>query len=233
MSISRLDGPEDRRVVCTDWLVHMTTTKAIEPAAKARGGRSTREAILAAATRLIYVHGYNHTTLDDILRESGVGKGNFYYHFKIKEDLGYAILDEIVASFLERTLDPCFSDPTARPLTQIRCFLDRVLEAQRARNCVGGCPLGNLVAELSDVHEGFRRRLAGVFATWQARLTDALEVARRCGQVGEACRPDAVARFLVASLEGAILLTKLTKDIGSMEQCVTELGRYLSLYEVA
>ena len=107
-----------------------------------------------------------------------------------------------------------------------------MLESQRARNCVGGCPLGNLVAELSDVHEGFRRRLAGVFATWQTRLTDALEAARRCGQVGDACRPDAVAHFLVASLEGAILLTKLTKDISVMEQCVTELGRYLSLYEV-
>ena len=210
----------------------MTTTKTIEPAAKTRDGRSTREAILAAATRLIHVHGYNHTTLDDILRESGVGKGNFYYHFKSKEDLGYAILDEIVAAFLQRTLDPCFSDSTARPLAQIRCFLDRVLESQRARNGVGGCPLGNLVAELSDVHEGFRRRLAGVFGIWQTRLTDALEAARRCGQVGDACRPDAVAHFLVASLEGAILLTKLTKDISVMEQCVAELGRYLSLYEV-
>ncbi len=210
----------------------MATIKTSEQGAKARDGRSTRDVVLAAATRLIHVHGYNHTTLGDILRESGVGKGNFYYHFKSKEDLGYAILDQIVGSFLERTLDPCFSDPTARPVGQIRCFLDRVLETQRARNCVGGCPLGNLAAELSDVHEGFRTRLAQVFAAWQTRLTDALEAARRCGQVGEACRPDAVAHFLVASLEGAILLTKLTKDITVMEECVTELKRYLSLYEV-
>jgi TetR/AcrR family transcriptional repressor of nem operon len=212
----------------------MTTTAktAAEPGARTRHGRSTREAILAAATRLIHVHGYNHTTLDDVLRESGVGKGNFYYHFKSKEELGYAILDQIIASFLERTLDPCFSDATARPLAQIRCFLERVLEAQRARNCVGGCPLGNLAAELSDVHEGFRTRLAGVFGAWQTRLTGALDTARRRGEVVEACRPDAVAHFLVASLEGAILLTKLTKDISVMEQCVTELGRYLSLYEL-
>lgn len=210
----------------------MTTAKTIEPATKGREGRSTREVILDVAARLIHVHGYNHTTLDDILRESGVSKGNFYYHFKSKEDLGYAILDELVASFLGRTLDPCFSDPSARPLAQIRCFLDGVLETQRASNCVGGCPLGNLVAELSDVHEGFRTRLARVFEAWQARLTDALEAARRCGDVGEACRPEAVAPFLVASLEGAILLTKLTKDIAVMERCVVELGRYLSLYEL-
>ena len=47
------------------------------------------------------------------------------------------------------------------------------------------------------------------------------------------CRPEAVAHFLVAALEGAMLMTKLTKDIGVMEQCVREMKRYLALYEVA
>ena len=207
------------------------TTKTAAHGARVRDGRSTREAILEAAGRLIHVHGYKATSLDDVLRESGVGKGNFYYHFRSKEELGHAILDQLVASFLERTLEPCFSDPAVPPLAQIRCFLDRVLEAQRARNCVGGCPLGNLVAELSDVHEGFRARLASVFAAWRERLTRALREARRRGDVGPDCRPEAVAQFLVAALEGAILMTKLSKDIADMEQCVVELGRYLSLYE--
>jgi len=206
-------------------------TKTTENGGRTRDGRSTREAILEAASRLIHVHGYNHTSLDDVLRESGVGKGNFYYHFKSKEDLGYAILDQIIGSFLDRTLEPCFSDPEGRALTQIRCFLDRVLETQRERNCVGGCPLGNLAAELSDVHEGFRARLASVFAAWRERLTLALSTAQRRGTVDATCRPDAVAGFLIASLEGAILLTKLTKDIAVMEQCVAETKRYLSLFE--
>jgi len=207
------------------------TTKTTESGTKTREGRSTREAILEAASRLIHVHGYNHTSLDDVLRESNVGKGNFYYHFKSKEELGYAILDQIIGSFLERTLEPCFSDPQGRALTQIRCFLDRVLEMQRERNCVGGCPLGNLALELSDVHEGFRGRLASVFAAWRERLTLALRTAQGQGAVGSECRPEAVADFLVASLEGAILLTKLTKNIAVMEQCVVEMKRYLSLFE--
>jgi TetR/AcrR family transcriptional repressor of nem operon len=179
----------------------------------------------------MHVHGYHATSLDDVLRESGVGKGNFYHYFKSKEDLGYAILDRIVDSFLERTLEPCFSDPAVRPLSQIRCFLGRVLETQRERNCVGGCPLGNLASELSDVHEGFRTRLAVVFSAWRERLTLALADAQARGDVGPDCQPATVAQFLVASLEGAILMTKLTKDISVMEQCVTELGRYLGFYE--
>jgi TetR/AcrR family transcriptional repressor of nem operon len=198
-----------------------------------RDGRSTREAVLAAATRLMGVHGYRNTSLDDVLRESGVGKGNFYHYFRSKEELGYAILDQFIEAFLDRTLQPCFSGDSARPLQQIRCFLDRVREIQRERNCVGGCPLGNLAAELSDLHEGFRTRLNGVFSAWRDRLTGALRQAQERGHLRPECRPEAVAHFLVAALEGAMLMTKLAKDIAVMEQCVGEMKRYLALNEVA
>src|SRR6266581_3293707 len=99
------------------------TTKTTEHG-KVREGRSTREAILEAASRLIHVPGYHHTSLGDVLRESGVGKGNFYYYCKSKEDLGYAIREQIIGSFLGRTREPCFADPEGPALGQIRCFLD-------------------------------------------------------------------------------------------------------------
>jgi TetR/AcrR family transcriptional repressor of nem operon len=210
----------------------MLDAKAHAVPARIRDGRSTREAILDAATRLMHVRGYQNTSLDDVLRESGVGKGNFYYHFRSKEDLGYAILDQLVAGFLERTLEPCFSDASAPHLTQIRCFLDRVLDAQRQRKCVGGCAMGNLASELSDVHEGFRERLASVFHAWRTRLTLVLHEAQERGEVVESCQPESISHFLVAALEGAILLSKVSKDIAVMEQCVMELKRYLTLYEV-
>ena len=208
------------------------TTKTLPASVKPRDGKSTREAVLEAATRLMHVRGYQHTSLDDVLRESGVGKGNFYYHFRSKEYLGYAILDQLVALFLERTLEPCFSGAEVPRLTQIRCFLDRVLEAQRQRKCIGGCAMGNLASELSDVHEGFRERLASVFTAWRERLTVALREAQQRGEVVETCQPESIGHLLVAGLEGAILLSKVSKDIGVMEQCVTELKRYLTLYEV-
>jgi TetR/AcrR family transcriptional repressor of nem operon len=199
---------------------------------RVRDGRSTREGILKAATRLMHVRGYQNTSLDDVLRESGVGKGNFYYHFRSKEDLGYALLDQLVAGFLERTLEPCFPDTDTPRLAQIRCFLDRVLEAQRQRKCIGGCAMGNLASELSDVHEGFRARLASVFIAWRDRLTLALREAQQRGEVVEACQPESIGHLLVAGLEGALLLSKVSRDIGVMEQCVVELKRYLTLYEV-
>ena len=153
--------------------------------------------------------------------------------FRSKEELGHAILDQIIQEFIEDTLDPCFSEGTGDPLRQVGCFLESIVEIHRRANCVGGCPLGNLASELSDVHEGFRARLEEVFAAWRERLTQALADAKAAGAIVADCAPEAVAQFIVASLEGGILLAKLTKDITVLEQCVTEIFRYLKTYEAA
>lgn len=195
--------------------------------------RTTKDQILDVASRLISVKGYHSTSLDDVLRESGVGKGNFYHYFKSKEELGYAILDGIVEGFFTRILEPSFRDPSESPLEQINRFLDGLLEAQRQRNCVGGCPIGNLASELSDVHEGFRQRLSQIFTLWKEKLTEALEQAQVRGELSPRAEPSRVAQFVVAALEGAILMTKVTKDIRVMEQCVAELKAHLDIYSTS
>jgi TetR/AcrR family transcriptional repressor of nem operon len=189
-----------------------------------------REQILDAAMRLMMVRGYHRTGLGDILRESGTGKGNFYHHFHSKEELGYTILDRIVGEFTAATLDPVFGDDGRPPVAQVEAFLDAIVAMQRARNCVGGCPLGNLAMELADAHEGFRRRLTGAFDEWQRRVAAALARATAEGELAPDADPGRLAAFLVAGLEGAILLTKVEKDIGVMEACVGELRRHLAFY---
>jgi TetR/AcrR family transcriptional repressor of nem operon len=200
------------------------------PETRRAKGAATRDQILNAAARLMHVQGYQSTSLDDVLRESGVGKGNFYYYFKSKEDLGYAIIDRTTRGFVERTLGPAFADVEADPIAQIHGFLDRVLDSQRQHNCVWGCAMGNLASELSDVHEGFRRRLAEVFDMWRIHLAEALVRGQARGRLRADADPSRIAQFLVAGLEGAILLSKVTKDITIMERCVEELKRHLTLY---
>jgi AcrR family transcriptional regulator len=55
-----------------------------------------RGAILDAAERLLARHGYRKTTMDDIAREVGIGKGTTYLHFGSKEDVFLATIDRIV-----------------------------------------------------------------------------------------------------------------------------------------
>jgi tetracycline repressor-like protein len=64
------------------------------------------------------------------------------------------------------------------------------------------------------------------------RITAALRDAQARGEVMTACEPEVVAHFLVASLEGAVFVSEVTDDATVVEQCVSELERYLALYEV-
>ena len=53
----------------------------------------SKERLLASARELIHENGFQQTSVDEILKKSGVTKSNFYYHFKSKEELGLIILE--------------------------------------------------------------------------------------------------------------------------------------------
>jgi TetR/AcrR family transcriptional repressor of nem operon len=64
-----------------------------------------------------------------------------------------------------------------------------------------------------------RRTLAHAFSTWEARVEDLLESGRRCGVLRSTIQPKAVARFVVATLEGGILLSKVRRDVRALRNC--------------
>lgn len=54
---------------------------------KKKNAQSTKKKIVSAAWKLFYEQGYNSTTIDDIVSESGTSKGSFYHYFAGKDDL--------------------------------------------------------------------------------------------------------------------------------------------------
>src|SRR5260370_12385446 len=108
----------------------MAGAAAVVSETRSTKGAATRDQILNAAARLMHVQGYQSTSLDDVLRESGVGKGNFYYYFKSKEDLGYAIIDRITQAFVDRTLRPAVAQTDPYPATQLHPSLAPPSQAQ-------------------------------------------------------------------------------------------------------
>ncbi len=189
----------------------------------------TKEHIIEIASRLMHLRGFNHTSVDEVLRESGVGKGNFYYYFKSKEELGYAIIENNLKRFSDRVLSNAFENAND-PLTQIDDFLDIILDLHRQRNCLGGCPMGNMAMEMSDIHEGFRKRFQEIFESWRERVAEALLRARESGRLTDNIDPTRLAQFIIAGVEGGILLTKVKKDIKVLENCFAQLKVHIRMY---
>ncbi len=193
---------------------------------------STKDQILDAASRLVHVRGFNNTSVDEILRESGVGKGNFYYYFRSKDELGFAVLERGLEQLSIELIEKNFS-ADKDPWQQILDFLDCLVERARQKECTGGCLLGNLAVEMSDIHEEFRQRLNKAFERLRYRLEDTLEQAK----ANETLRSDAdiprLAHFIVAGFEGAFMMGKLHKDADIMAGVVEELKEHLAQYRVA
>ena len=192
---------------------------------------STREQILDAAGRLIHLRGFHNTSVDDILRESGVGKGNLYYYFKSKDELGFAALDRTLDRIREEVLVGLFA-PEGNPWKQLDAFLDYLVERARRDGCTGGCPLGNLALEMSDIHEGFRTRLSQAFGQLRSAIEEALGRARAQGTLRIGADVSRLAHFIIAGLEGAFMMGKLHRDIEVMTSVVEELKTHLAQYRV-
>lgn len=184
-----------------------------------------RAQIVDAATVLISERGYQSTSVDDVIRHSGLsGKSHFYHYFKSKEELGYEVLNRSFERFTERGL-AILREPMIDPLDRLGLFIDSLVTSMAARNCKGGSPFGNLAAEMADAHEGFRAKIDLVFERWASQIQSLLWEARpRLVEGVDAAR---MARFIIATLEGATLMSRVKKDIALMEGIAADLKRFV------
>jgi TetR/AcrR family transcriptional repressor of nem operon len=178
-------------------------------ATRLRDPERTRQRLLQAAFREVYISGFQSASLDTILASTRVTKGALYYHFKSKEALGYAIVEEIIA--------PDLRAKWLRPLQTGKDPIDTLIgivqgESVQPEAIRGGCPLNNLSQEMSPLHEGFRKRLAIVFREWQEGIAAALREGRKHGRIRSDVQPAETAGFLIAMLEGYVSLAKNAQD---------------------
>ena len=185
---------------------------------------SRRDLIIKAASEVIHINGFNNTSIENILTRSGVKKGNFYFYFKSKEELGFAVIEHALEEFQSGFLEPVLSS-SARPMEKLMTILDGLEQEQSRANCHGGCPFGNMALELSDMHDGFRRKLQEIF------LALAEMFGRLLREASDELKPGTdlqeVSQLIVAGLEGGIMLSKVHKSILPMQQCVRQIKHYL------
>jgi TetR/AcrR family transcriptional regulator, transcriptional repressor for nem operon len=190
--------------------------------------KDRRTQIVDAATELINRQGYGQTSVEDVIREAGLcGKGHFYHHFKSKEELGYAVLKRQFERFADRGL-ALLREPMIDPLERLNLFIDATVASQAERGCQHGCPFGKLAMEMAEAHEGFRLQLAQVFQRWASQIQALLWEARP--RLNDGVDTARLARFVVATLEGAMLMSRVEREIGVMEGIAEDLKRFVATH---
>jgi len=177
-----------------------------------------RQHIIESAADIVYRKGFAGTTVDDMLRAAGVGKGNFYHYFRSKDDLGLAIVDELARALNGPTFDEIFSHAKP-PLQRLTDYIAVVRERRHADNC--GDALANLAAELGHAErfgERIKRAYAALIDRFEALVT---EIAIETGSTADA---RVLARTLVVQIDGACLLFKVDGDAAAFDAALATIA---------
>ena len=180
--------------------------------------KTTRDHIVDAADRLFYRQGYEHTSFSDIADAVGISRGNFYYHFKSKDEILDAVIGARVASTHE-LLDQ-WERKGKRPEDRIRSFI-QILITNRAHIKRYGCPVGTLCTELAKLNHASRaeaNELLTLFRTW---------LRRQFVLLGREADADALAMHLLARTQGVATLASAFRDEAFIEHEVELMCEWL------
>lgn len=199
-------------------------TKSVK---KTRDLEKTRQEILAVAFSEVFARGFQGVSVDDIVRKTTLTKGAFYHHFPTKLDLGYALVDEVIKPMtIERWVKPL--EQYANPLDGILKQMKELIGGARAAELKLGCPLNNLVQEMSPIDAGFQKRLQAALNLWIDEMEKQIKRAKKNGFLKSEINPRQVAQFVVMAHEGFYGLLKGLNDPQVFEALLASLKQYFS-----
>src|SRR6266849_374188 len=176
-----------------------------------RDPERTRAAILEAAFIEIYENGFQATSIDEIVARASMTKGAFFSHFHSKNELGYALVDEVLKEMtLERWIRPvaAYKNPVQGIITRFRKIIDTTPEEHIAL----GCPFNNLTQEMSSVDPVFRDKIQAVLLMWIEETEKYLRKAQTEGYLKKNVNTKQVAEFVVMVEEGSFAIVKNLRD---------------------
>lgn len=183
-----------------------------------RQPEATRAKILEAALELFHQRTFSGTSVNEIVEKAGITKGALFHHFKGKNELGYAIVDEILREEVRTIWREKLLNSTD-PVTSLHLILQGLAGQLRANpemlRC--GCPINNLTQEMSSMDDGFRQRLQALYSEWFAAIESALLSGIAAGTVRADLDARSTATTLVALFEGSIGLIKVHQTLEFME----------------
>jgi AcrR family transcriptional regulator len=195
----------------------MTTTRKSE---------DTRLKILNATFKEIHKHGYQGMRIDQVLINTGLKKGALYHYFSSKQELAYAVLEELIQKNMYKLWIEPLND-VADPLEAIHSIFEE-RENWSDEFFSLGCPLNNLAQEMSPIDEGFRARIEKIFLEWRSAISEALKKGQIQGAVDKAINTEECGLFILASIEGTLSMAKNHQNKEVFYSCCKELKRYLN-----
>lgn len=195
-----------------------------------RNPEQTKEAILKKSGLLFNTRGYKATSISNITDATGFTKGAIYRHFKNKEVLEKETLFHLSTSMFGYLQERIKAKETASE--KLRAMFQFFESYATNPPLKGGCPLLNAAIEADDSHPVLRKAAIKVLNLLRASVIKLLDNGIRYKQIDASIDKDFYATIIIASLEGAIMMSKLQGDNEDMKRVLIHLETLLRRIEV-
>ena len=186
----------------------------------------TREKLLLSAFCEIHRNGYQGASISNILSATGLTKGALYHHFETKHALGLAVIDEVIAPNLDSLVFARLRNNPSPVQTLLEIIAD-VDDFLGEDNILLGCPLNNLIQEMSPLDEQFRHHLNMILENWQLTIQSALQHGQTHGLIRAETDCSAAALFIISAWEGCMGIAKNRQSVTSFKTCMQQLHGYV------
>jgi TetR/AcrR family transcriptional repressor of nem operon len=176
------------------------------------------DAAVEAAMQLFWCRGYEATSVDDLVRHLGVGRGSLYATFGSKHALYLRALDRYRAHADAHVVS------VIRGAAEVRPLVRGLLEGQVAEHVRDperrGCMMANAATERGGCDAETAWRVGANFAAIEDALVVAIERARATGEIGLDRDARAVARFVVTTMQGLAVRAKADPDRAALQDSI-------------
>ncbi len=175
---------------------------------------SKREAkkdhILCAGLEVMKSHGYNGTSVKDIVDAASVPKGSFYNYFDSKETFAVEALEKVAEEAMASGR-AVLSNRQLPPLRRLQQYFE--LGAEVANDCdyKVGCFFGNMCQEMSDSNDTIRQKVRQILKRKTQLIADVVAEAQSQGTLKKDVEAMVLAEFLFNAWEGALMRMKASR----------------------
>ena len=187
---------------------------------KEQMNQPTREKILDVVFELVYIHGYNGTSMSMILKECGIPKGSLYHHFKSKKDMVIAVIKE--------RLSPRMDEFYALDIRDDKDGIDTIIEsilkvAQKENLLIYGCPLNRLNQEMSPIDKDFENAINIIYKNIKIKIKKVLDFS----SIQQSIDKDSLSSYIITTVWGALSLSPSNSSRRQYISSVQHLINYL------
>ena len=178
---------------------------------------TTRDKLINATFDEVFSHGYQGASLADILAKAGVHKGSMYHFFANKKEMALAAIEETI---LKKN-----AEKYRYVETYTNGFLEEFFTRLRdtsVRDFKRGCPIANIVQEMSNIDEDFNVLMKSIYGAFRANIKAILDKAVEVKEM-KPCDTTKLALFITSTVEGAILAAKASGNAQDYVDVIEEL----------